>query len=331
MKDFLARHSYIIVWVLSLFVVGLLAYVIFQLNSYVPPPSAAPGNPYTPSIHPDYVPPPAPSVTFFIEKAAKNATSGNQFVVQWQNLPNGTVALNILRSTTGKNNWSLWKTITLTPDELGSGTANLDIGNANEAGYSFEVEAVNDTGSGGDDGNSSSTILWTSSSTIPVVTTSTPPAPPENPPPQTPPPENDTSSTSSGTDQNNGNQNQPSSTPQESSTSETTSGIPYYNPQVQITAYGNAPGSFWVSHVNQNIEIGWQNIPAGIDTITVARAASSTGPWNTIIIQHNPGTNGSYSLQLVDGTFNDPYYYEMTALEGTTTVATYGPAYLTGY
>ena len=103
---------------------------------------------------------------------------------------------------------------------------------------------------------------------------------------------------------------------------------PYYNPQVQISGYGTAPGSFWVEHVNQSIEIGWQDLPINIDTITVARSASSTGPWSTIIIQHNPGATGSYSLQLVDNSVQDSYYYEMTAFQGTTTIATYGPVYL---
>ncbi len=334
MKDFLARHEYIVVWVLFLVIIGSLAYVILQLNSYVPtvgtpplPPSQSAAN-GGPAAQPPALPP-TPSVSFFIQKAPKNATSGNSFIIQWQNLPNGTVALNILRATTGQNNWSLWKTVTLTHDELGSGTANINIGTSTEGGYSFEIQAVGDNGETTNVGNSTSTsgetVLWTSSSTIPVVTTSTPPEPPmPPPPPQNPPANNPTSSTP----QNPENPTSTSSSTNPSNNGNNNNGIPYYNPQVQITAYGTAPGSFWVSHVNQSIEIGWQNIPAGIDTITVARSASSTGPWNTIIIQHNPGTSGSYSLQLVDDTIDQPYYYEMTALEGTTTIATYGPAYL---
>jgi hypothetical protein len=333
MKDFFARHSYLVVWVLALVIFGSLAYAILQLNFYVPTPNAAPsgGSSGTAAVQSPAIPP--PSVNFFIQKAA----SGNSFVVQWENLPNGTVALNILRSTTGQDNWTLWKTVTITPDELDSGNADLAIGTATEAGYSFEVEAVSGNASTTGVGNSSSTsgqtVLWTSSSTIPVVTTSTPPEqnpPSQNPPGQNPPPQSTPSSTSSSTNPSTSSNPSSSSSSSEnnSSTSQTPSGIPYYNPQVQITAYGNAPGSFWVSHVNQSIEIGWQNIPEGVDTITVARSASSTGPWSTIIIQNNPGTSGSYSLQIVDDTIDEPYYYQMTALDGTTTIATYGPAYL---
>ncbi len=333
MKDFLARHEYIIVWVLSLVIIGSLAYVVLQLNSYVPPAEiSSVGQPPTsngsaasaqsPMISP-------PRVTFSILKAPKNGAGGNNFIIQWQNLPDGTVALNILRSQAATNDWSLWKTITITANELGSGNAMINIGNTTEAGYSFEIQAVSGncqmTGIGNSTSTSDETVLWISSSTIPTLATSTPPTPSPSPA-QNAPPQNPTSPSS--TTNPSTTISQDSSSPQNSSTVQSPSGIPYYNPQVQITAYGTAPGSFWVSHINQSIEIGWQNIPIGIDTITVARSASSTGPWNTIIIQHNPGTSGSYSLQLVDNTLGEPYYYEMAALEGTTTIATYGPAYL---
>lgn len=337
MRDFLARHEYLVVWVLALVIIGSLAYVILQLNAYIPTVGTPPVLPSrtsaggAPSVQSPAIPP-APSVTFFVQKAPKGSTGGNSFIIQWQNLPNGTVALNILRSPAGQNDWSLWKTVTITADELGSGTADINIGDATEAGYSFELQAVSGNGETTGVGNSTSTsgetVLWTSSSTIPVVTTSTPPTPPpQNPGPQNPEPQNPTPQNPENPTSTNPGTNPPANNPS-STSGQTPSGIPYYNPQVQITAYGNAPGSFWVSHVNQSIEIGWQNIPAGVDTIMVQRSASSTGPWNTIIIQQNPGTSGSYSLQLVDNTLDTPYYYEMTALQGTTTVATYGPAYL---
>jgi hypothetical protein len=80
--------------------------------------------------------------------------------------------------------------------------------------------------------------------------------------------------------------------------------------------------------VNQSIEIGWQNLPPGVDTIVVARSQDEDGPWGQILEQENPSASGTYSLDLVDGTLGDPYYYEMTALTGTTTIGTYGPIYL---
>ena len=145
--------------------------------------------------------------------------------------------------------------------------------------------------------------------TQPQSSTASSSSPTEPSPPQNP----SSSSSSSGAGANN--------------TPSSTQGDAYYNPEVQITGYGTAPGSFWVEHVNQSIEIGWQNIPANVNTILVARSASSTGPWGTIT-QQNPGENGSYSLQLVDNSLNEPYYYLMTAFNGSTTVATYGPVYL---
>jgi hypothetical protein len=366
MKDFLSRHSYIVIWVLALLIIGSLAILIFQLNgitvgTIVPTTATIPTIPASPAASGSPAAQAAPSVTLTIAKSA----GGNSLFVQWQNLPSGTVELDIFRSKTGATStWSLWKTISITPGQLVDGNFNIDLGSSSLAGYLFYVQAGSGgSGAGGGSGDNSpstdgETILWTSSSTVPIVTTSTPsgdgsnpgdgnPPPPDTPPasspsssassslPQNPsstPPSEPSSSPSSTPPSNSGPGNNPSST--ENPQPSPPPGNPYYNPQVQITGYGTASGDFWVEHADQSIEIGWQNIPAEVDTITVARAtgtASSTnptGPWNTIITQQNPGTSGSYSLQLVDNSLNDPYYYEMTALEGSTTIATYGPVYL---
>jgi hypothetical protein len=327
MKDFLAHHSYLIIWILALIIVGSIAILIVQLNGI----TTGPLNPETATpvtIPPIPTIPPKPSVTLTIVKSA----GGNSLFVQWQNLPDNTMALDIFRGKTGATStWMLWKTLTLTPGELANGTANLDLGTSLESGYSFYVQAV----TGG--GDSSSTIIWTSSSTVPVVATSTPgggPAPSGNnpPPDNTPSSSPSSSSPSSPENPSSTSPGAPSSsnpgTPGNGNNSSTPPGNPYYNPEVKITGYGTAPGSFWVEHLNQSIQIGWQNIPAGVDTIMVARGASSTGPWTTIITQQNPGSNGSYSLQLVDDNLDQSNYYEMTALEATTTIATYGPVYL---
>lgn len=333
MRDFLGRHTYLIIWILSLTIIGALAILIFQLNSIIPSAPTAPNlptTPGTPTIPVIPMPPPLPSVSVFVQKAP----AGNSFVVQWQNLPNGTVALDIFRGKTGTDSaeWALWKTVSITSGELGGGSTSFDIGSATEAGYSFYEEAQGG-GGGGLNGSSTDTgpIFWTSSSTAPIVTTSTPPNPPNSPGE----PDNNPNNPSEPETPSSSPSSSPPSSPSQNLPSNPTStpppsGIPYYNPQIQIEVYGNAPGSFWVQHVNQSIQIGWQDIPDGITAITVARSASSTGPWNTILNQENPGSNGSYSLQIVDDTIDNPYYYEMTAQDGTTTVATYGPEYLAG-
>jgi len=109
----------------------------------------------------------------------------------------------------------------------------------------------------------------------------------------------------------------------------TPSGTPYYNPQIQIETYGNdQSGNFWVQHVDQKIQIGWQNLPQNITDITIARSESESEPWTTVLTQHDPA-KGSQSIQVVDDTVGVSYYYELIAFDGENTIAIYGPAYLT--
>src|ERR1700722_9991720 len=99
MREFLAQHSYLIIWILAPVIIGSAAILIVQLNGYVPSVGISPI--LTPSgqlrsatpTKTVVVPPPPPSVTFTIEKSK----TGNTFVVQWQNLPSNTSALDIFR------------------------------------------------------------------------------------------------------------------------------------------------------------------------------------------------------------------------------------------
>ncbi len=282
-----------------------------------------PGGAGAPSAAP--VAPAPPSVTLTIVKSPK----GNTLVVQWANLPEDTVALDIFRSTKGKNNWSLWKSITLSGNQFSGGNAQFDIGNATFSNYSFYVEATGNGGNGGNGGQNAinplgQNILWISSSTEPTVTTSTLPSEPENNGPQP---------SSTIPSENTPTSSPPSQTPPSDNTSSTPppppSGTPYYNPQIQISGYGaGQAGSFWVQHIDQKIEIGWQNLPPQTTSIVVLRGANDDGPWLEVLNQENPGPSGSYSIQIVDNTLNHPYYYEMQALAGSSVIATYGPAYL---
>ena len=148
--------------------------------------------------------------------------------------------------------------------------------------------------------------------------TSTPSStPPSDNPSSTPPSYGNSSSSPSSTSPSG-----PSGAPPET-------GPVYYNPQVQVSAYGStSTNNFWVTHVGQQIELGWQDLPEDTDGINVTRSPDQDGPWSQILAEENPGVNGSSSLQIVDNTLDEPYYYELNALSGTTTIATYGPAYL---
>jgi hypothetical protein len=320
MGDFLNRHSYLVIWITALILIGGAALVIFDLNGYIPTLSI-PGisqAPATPTPQPPAIPAP-PSVSFVVQKSK----SGNSFFVQWQNLPTGTTGLNIFRGKTGtpENTWLLWRTLSISSGDLTNGNGEINLGTTNEDGYSFYVQAIN--GGGGGDGG---VPLWTSSSTAPIVTTSTPEQPgndggqnpptpsstPGNNPPNNPPP----------------GQN-PSSTGQSNNNPPTPTGTPYYSPEVQISGYGAAQtGNFWVQHVDQKIQIGWQNLPPEAIDVVINRSQNQNGPWATVLEQQNSGGTGSYSIQLVDDTFGVPFYYELNAMVGTSTIATYGPVYL---
>ncbi len=98
---------------------------------------------------------------------------------------------------------------------------------------------------------------------------------------------------------------------------------------MHIEGYGPAQtDNFWVQHVDQKIQIGWQNLPPTTTSIVILRSQNQSGPWAAMLTQQNPGVNGAYSIQIVDNTLGVPYYYEMNALAGNTVIATYGPVYL---
>ena len=342
MKAFLSKHQFIILWILGLIIVGAAAVLIIQLNGvYLPVSSVSPRS----SAVSAAATPAAPHVSLTIQTNGKAHT----LVVQWNDLPGGTTALNIFRSrTAATSSWELWKTVSVPDGQTASGNAQFGL-TQNDLGYRYYVQAVgnNTSGSGGGGGGNGNglngtgnNVLWTSSSTTPIETTSTTSTSGNDtnsgqagtPPSETSsssPAQNSTTTTSTATTTAiTGTTNSSTNTTTGSGGSPAPSGNPYYNPQVQVMGYGTAQGTFWVQHVNQSIEVGWQDLPSSTDDLIFSRAASSTGPWNKFLEQKNPGSTGSYSLQIVDGTLNEPYYYEMTAFQGAVSSATYGPIYL---
>ncbi len=342
MMDFLHRHSYVVIWILSLVIIGSLAVVILQLNQIGPAESpAAAGNAGGGSAASPQNTEPAISLSVQLAKR------GNSFVVVWHNLPDGTAALDIYRGKTGtdRKTWELWRQVIVAPGSRSNGSASFNIGTTTEAGYSFYAAALGANGAPVANGTSGQgagtnppgpTVLWTSDSTTAPVTSPTATNTSFAPAPSSTAAASTTTTTTSTSTTISSQQTASSSTTVAPATSTSTTstaqssptGIPYYNPRIQITAYGTPPGTFTVTRLNQSIQISWQNIPTGVDTITVSRASSTAGPWSEILIEHNPGTSGSYTLGLIDSAVNEANYYEMTALENSTTVATYGPDYL---
>lgn len=338
MRSFLSKHQYLIIWISGLLIIGSLTVFVIQLNELSVSTTPAPAQlPATPAAQAPNVTP-VPAIALAISKSGTKST----LTVQWRNLPQGTTELYIFRRKEA-GTWKLWQTIMLSLDQRSSGNASLKLG-PNDAGYEYYVQAVGDGGGN----NASTTILWESSSTTPDSGEGSGgggAGEPGNGGGSTSSTqgigggESGGSSSSTGGTENGGPGSDSGGgegggggggggSGSGGGNSSSTSGNPYYNPQIQVTGYGTANGSFWVDHANQSIEIGWQDLPAVVDSIIVARSQDKTGPWNQILAQKNPSPSGSYSLQLVDGSLGDPYYYEMTAFTGTTTVGIYGPIYL---
>ncbi len=263
----------------------------------------------------------------------------NTVVVEWTNLPAGTARIDAYRVRQTANGTELiyWESIPLGPD-AGSGSKEFSIGpNDNPDAYLYYFQTAGANG----------TILWTSSST--QITTSslfgTPAGPEGNP--------NQNNNPSNGNNPPSNPQNPTPSTPAPTSTppvssptstaSEPTSTVVipppetpppvvyYYTPQGQLssTASSGPPtATFYVYFLNGNIQINWQNLPAGTDSLVVDRSASGDGPWTELMEQTNPADPGT--LGVLDQTVQDPYYYQMEARGADNVIATYGPVFLPG-
>ncbi|MDE2018940.1 MAG: hypothetical protein KGJ13_01185 [Patescibacteria group bacterium] len=298
-------------------------------------------------------PPPPPSISLTI----RHLKTGNSLIVQWANLPAETAALDLFCSAlmhpTTSSTWTLWREILLSSGELSAGNREIALGKWYERCSVYAVTAISAQQVGKLPIGATTTLefagnqlsatgdqqtLWTSGFITPAVTTSTTGMPPGPATSNQQPATSNQQTTSSNQNNNNFSPNptppsddqNPSSSPTNSQYPITSSpsGTPYYNPQVQIVAYA-ASGSpiFWVQHAYQGIEIGWQNLPPQIDTLIIMRSPNPGGPWQPFLTEKNLPTT-RYSLQVVDSAVNMPYYYEMEARAGSSSVATYGPDYL---
>ncbi len=266
----------------------------------------------------------------------------NKIVVSWENLPNGTDRIVIFRS--GKNGtWVRWNTVVI--QSSGGGSVEITLKPGENAGaYSYYAQAFSPNGY----------TLWASQ-----ITQAEPPAPP--------PGESPTSTTTSttGTGQiaqgpatpptgSQGNQNPTSTTvappnptsstpapPPASGNTTTTSNPPppppsgppvaYYTPSGQIAGYFTPQlDPFYVTHVNEYIEISWQNLPPPTDVIIVYRSQDQNGPWKELLRQEQPSTSTRDFVRLIDYTLTNSYYYRMDALSGSQVLAAYEPVFLPG-
>ena len=245
-------------------------------------------------------------------------------ILSWQNLPTGTSRIDIFRAKLACESWSQWKTTAIEDPNQGS----VEIkSNENISSNCFYFKAVSGSGA----------QLWSSTPQSQIAhLDGGSPSPQEQPkgsgiPNQpTPPPGSPPATLTSST------QSQPTNTPpppplqNPTSTSNPTTTYNYYNPQGGGTTSTNPihTENFWVEHVNQRIEIGWQNMPSGTDKIVVSRSVASGGPWSKLFEQQGPFENKPYVIRLLDETINSPRYYKLEALSSGTTLQTFGPLLL---
>ncbi len=244
---------------------------------------------------------------------------GKTLILSWQNLPIGTSQIDVFRAKLACESWSKWKTTAI--QDPSSGSVEIKA-NENISSDCFYFKAISGSGAQTWSSAPQGQIAYLSGgSPLPQGQTNGPETP-SQPPPATP------TSTS---------QPQPTSTPpppppqNPTSTSNPTTTYSYYNPQGGGTTSTNPvhTENFWVEHVNQRIEIGWQNMPSGTDKIVVSRSAVSEGLWTKLFEQQGPFENKPYVIRLLDETINSPRYYKLEAFSSSgATLQTFGPLLL---
>jgi hypothetical protein len=339
--------------------IGLLVLVFLSMGFYfflkgtIPETPQLPGNPVFPAIFLSTTSPAdasstlinLPSSTFFSfleEKTLslvknKPATptirielvNKHLLIIWWGNLPYGTTHIELYRIKQG-GNWDKWQTFSFGPEDE-EGFAKISTAE-NLGEYAFYAEAVNDYGR----------VVWTSEDTPSTQFPQNPfseAASSEQPteeitpsstlnsslqPSSTTPAESPLSSST------------PSQTPTSSSAIPPPSSTPsttlyyYYRPDGTISyTYSPQLENFWVTHIDQAIEIGWQNLDESVTNVIIYRAASETGPWSQLLKHQYSSSMGPTAIRITDDSLNKPYYYKMEARSaGNAVVAAYGPKLL---
>lgn len=259
-------------------------------------------------------------------------------VLVWQNLPKSVTSINIYRTEKGSDTQILWKTV-----NVDGTTGSTSVGFEDGGPATYNAEGVNSKGE----------VVVRSVGTVPTGGAGASLSAPlrASPPPETPPTsntggqgsgQNQTNSTSSQGNNSNPESGQPTSTtlgnqppppppppPPPSPPPNDTSTIIYYTPSGQVAGTSSMPTTtFWVQHVNQKIEIGWQNIPSSTTKLVILRSKTENSGYEQLFIQQDPITAGNDFIRLEDNTVRDSYYYKMEARTNTSLIQSYGPTFL---
>jgi len=233
----------------------------------------------------------------------------NSLLIVCKNLPTNTAKVKVYRSKTGQNVWTEIPIKDLFP--LCTKEAVAVTGTDDASLYEYYSEALSDSGES----------LWQSSK-VPAQTGSPTGG------------QNSGASNNPGANQNNPNgappngpNTPPSGSPNPGTINSTSTAPPPSNPPPGGTI-GNPPPPnpnnpnvnvippvhtepFWVEHVNQQIEIGWQNLSANSVQAIVYRSNSQSGPWSILLKQNLINPSDVYVIRLVDNALNSSFYYKL--------------------
>lgn len=245
---------------------------------------------------------------------------GKTLILSWQNLPTGTSRIDVFRAKLACESWSKWKTTEVKDPNQGSVEIKA---NENISSNCFYFKAVSESGA----------QLWSSTPQSQIAYLN--------------------GGSTSQTGESNGGQNQQTSQSTSTSTSNQTQGQTSTSTATQTTSTATQTTSttaqptstptqststvpdivhtenFWVEHVNERIEIGWQNMSSGTQKIAVSRSTTENGPWIKLFEQQGPFENKPYVIRLLDETIDSPRYYKLEALSSSgATLQTFGPLLL---
>jgi len=242
---------------------------------------------------------------------------GSLFIL-WQNLPEEVKGIRIYQNDSEGKRKLVQVIIVSSP----SGSTELP--QSINGSFTYSFEATNETGD----------VLITQDENLTAPSSN-------NGTDQTSSTENEDSSQTpidSGSDQptDNSTSTEPSgdeSPPNNSAPSgeEAPTGTIYYTPEGQISGTADEPSeSFWVTHINKKIEIGWRNLPSETTKMIVYRSPTETSDYDQFFQQINPEIIGPTFIRLDDHTIDKDYYYKLTVFNESSPLESYGPIFLPG-
>lgn len=235
----------------------------------------------------------------------------------WQGITGDTAAIRVYRSKDNGSTWELWQEVKA-PDAAGERAFITEGANARDYTYRVEIVTVN-----------GEKVLVVPSTTL---------APPTTPASSTNTSEPTETTTLGASSTNPGigsvvnttpgvespTTTQPtatSSTPAPAASNATKIFMTYYTPSGAVSGTSSIPliaDTVWVRHYGDNIEVGWQNLPADARTVLVSRSSSASGPWKKLL-QHDSVTGipvGSVQFSNAIPHEDQYYQFEVTRISG---------------